>query len=93
MLRRGFTEYKANLGDEDEVRFGLAYTTTAIITDEAKASNAGGTDILVTTTSICSPFQALGAHRTAIVHALPIEYKIENNIPTDRPKTEAAETI
>ena len=45
-----------NLGDKDGVGLGLAYTTTTIIADEAKASDAGRAHLPVAARSVCYPF-------------------------------------
>lgn len=71
---------EVDLGDEYEAGLCLADTATAIVADEAKASDACGADILVATSSISYPFKGIGAHRTSIIHGL------SNYCSTDEPR-------
>ena len=70
---------KLDLGDENDVGLGLADTATAILADEAEASDAGGADLFVATSSVRNPFKSIGTHSTAIVHVFlslpPLSHK------------------
>jgi len=60
-----------DLSDEDGVAKRFADAATALIADEAKAGDAGGTDVVMAARAVRHPLQRLRAHRTdAIVHCV-----------------------
>ncbi|KAK7841734.1 hypothetical protein CFP56_015002 [Quercus suber] len=61
-------ERKLDLGVENDVGLGLVDTTIAIFANEAEASDVGGEDLFVATSSIRNPFKSINTHSTAIVH-------------------------
>jgi hypothetical protein len=58
----------ANLGNKDEITFGLTDATTSIIANETKTSDAGGANLAMQTRSVRNPFQWFGADSTTIIH-------------------------
>lgn len=75
-----------NLCDKNDVVLGLANTAAAVIADKSEASDAGGANILVATSTVCHPLQAFRTNRAAIVH---LRYRIvyeETNLGFAGPK-------
>lgn len=71
VIERGKT--LTDLGDKNDVVFGLADAATAVLANESEPSHACRTHFSMTAPPVRNPFQSIGTHRAAIVHLLLIK--------------------